>query len=246
MFGVHAALIEVLIVAVGLEVFIKPVSANRFSTVGPECTLEELNGCLRSLMSVTKGNDFTFAATRHQLQAVCSSMKDSVICVDEHMNLCFNPTQRKVFNHVVAGARQVLKALCVPGAIQEAYLAYAPCFKNITMSEDKCAPKYRRLIELSENVNEEKNVDDGLREACCAFREFVLCKYIFVAKDCGHDAAMFLQQYLDRITSPLLHEHCAHYTYGPGTCTSTSSVSTISMLVMFFFIAGLVFRATMQ
>lgn len=46
-------------------------------------------------------------------------MKDSVVCVDEHMNLCFNPTQRKVFNHVVAGARQVLKALCVPGPIQE-------------------------------------------------------------------------------------------------------------------------------
>ncbi|GFT57149.1 uncharacterized protein NPIL_427781 [Nephila pilipes] len=56
-----------------------------------------------------------------------------------------------------------------------------------------------------------------------AFREFVLCKYIYVAQDCGHDADEFLQEHLDRITSPLLHEHCAHYTYGDGTCTSVAN-----------------------
>ncbi|GFT57152.1 uncharacterized protein NPIL_427791 [Nephila pilipes] len=88
-------------------------------TTEPACTLEELNGCLQSLMSMTKGNDFTFTATRLQLQAVCRSLKNSVSCVDEHMKLCFNPTQRKVFNHVVSGARQVLAELCVPGPIQE-------------------------------------------------------------------------------------------------------------------------------
>ncbi|KAF8791032.1 hypothetical protein HNY73_005964 [Argiope bruennichi] len=205
-----------------LETVVAAMTVTAFTTA-PECTLEELNGCLQSLMSVTKGNDFTFAATRLQLLAVCSTLKDSVFCVDEHMKLCFNPTQRKVFNHVVSGARQVLAELCVPGPIQEAYLTHAPCFKNITLAEEKCAPKYRHLIEISENVNEEHNVDEGLKDSCCAFREFVLCKYIHVAQDCGHDADAFLQQHLDRITSPLLHEHCAHYTYGAGTCTSISN-----------------------
>lgn len=46
-------------------------------------------------------------------------MKKSMSCVDNHMKHCFTPTQRKVFNHVVAGARQVLLELCVPGPIQE-------------------------------------------------------------------------------------------------------------------------------
>lgn len=48
-----------------------------------------------------------------------STLKESVGCVDEHMKHCFTPTQRKVFNHVVAGARQFLIELCVPGPIQE-------------------------------------------------------------------------------------------------------------------------------
>ncbi|XP_015930130.1 uncharacterized protein [Parasteatoda tepidariorum] len=215
-------MIIILTVTVLLEIklFIVTVIA---LTASQKCTLVELNGCLESLMSVTKSNDFTFAATRDQLKTVCSSLKESVQCVDEHMNLCFTPTQRKVFNHVVSGARQVLTDLCVPGTIQEAYLAHASCFINITLDEEKCAPKYRHLIKMSENVNEKQNVDEGLKGSCCAFREFILCKYVYVERDCGPDANVFLQQHLDRITSPLLHEHCAHYTYGTGTCNSSSS-----------------------
>ncbi|KFM66355.1 hypothetical protein X975_17098, partial [Stegodyphus mimosarum] len=52
--------------------------------------------------------------TRLELLAVCSQLKESVWCVDEHMKHCFTSTQRKVFNHVVAGARQFLLELCIP------------------------------------------------------------------------------------------------------------------------------------
>ncbi|GBO40318.1 hypothetical protein AVEN_273272-1 [Araneus ventricosus] len=47
------------------------------------------------------------------------TLKESFLCVDEHMRNCFTSTQRKVFNQVVAGARQFLLELCVPGTIQE-------------------------------------------------------------------------------------------------------------------------------
>nr|XP_042903436.1 uncharacterized protein LOC107439451 [Parasteatoda tepidariorum] len=181
----------------------------------------ELNRCLVSLQ--TQSNDLAFAAKKHELLALCSTLKDSVLCVDEHMKHCFSPTQRKVFNHVVAGARQVLLELCVPGPIQDAYLRHAPCFKNVSLAEDKCAPKYRYLMELSENVNQRQNIDEKLRESCCAFDEFVSCKYLHVSQDCGHDAARFLQQHLDRISSPLIHEHCAHYTYATDACGVASS-----------------------
>lgn len=191
-----------------------------------KCTLHQLQSCLESLQSVTQGNDLALVTTRFELLAVCSTLKESVGCVDEHMKHCFTATQRKVFNHVVAGARQFLIELCVPGPIQEAYLTHAPCYRNVSLSEDKCAPMYRRLIEISENVDEKRNVDDGLRESCCAFNEFVLCKYIHVTRDCGQEAADFLQQHLDRISSPLIHEHCAHYTYPEDSCTFSSSTRT--------------------
>ncbi|GFW81410.1 uncharacterized protein TNCV_377581 [Trichonephila clavipes] len=195
------------------------------TTPEPQCTLTELHGCLQSLQ--TQSNDLAFAATRYELLTLCSTLKESVSCVDDHMKLCFTPTQRKVFNHVVAGARQVLLELCVPGPIQEAYLKHAPCFKNVSLAEDKCAPKYRYLMELSENVNQRQNVDEGLRESCCAFGEFVTCKYLYVSQDCGHDAALFLQQHLDRISSPLIHEHCAHYTYATDACATGSTSSSL-------------------
>ncbi|XP_054717004.1 uncharacterized protein LOC129226426 [Uloborus diversus] len=187
------------------------------------CTLSHLHGCLESLQSVTQGNDLALATTRAELLAVCSKLQESVLCVDEHMKNCFSVTQRKVFNHLVAGARQFLLELCVSGPIQEAYLRHSPCYRNVSLSEDKCAPKYRHLIYLSENVNEKKDVDEGLRESCCAFDEFVHCKYMYVTKDCGQDAANFLQQHLDRISSPLIHEHCAHYTYPINSCLASSS-----------------------
>ncbi|XP_054713522.1 uncharacterized protein LOC129222984 [Uloborus diversus] len=193
------------------------------TTPGPLCTLVEFHQCLQSLQS--HSNDLTFAVTRYELLTLCGTLKESVSCVDNHMKHCFNPTQRKVFNSVVAGARQVLLELCVPGPIQEAYLRYASCFKNVSLSEEKCAPKYRHLMELSETVNRRKSVDDGLRDSCCAFGEFVTCKYLHVGQDCGHDATRFLQQHLDRISSPLIHEHCAIYTYASDACAPTSATS---------------------
>ncbi|KFM71088.1 hypothetical protein X975_10055, partial [Stegodyphus mimosarum] len=88
-------------------------------TLGEECTLYQLHRCLESLQSLSQGGDLALTTTLHELQAVCSTLKESVWCVDEHMKHCFTPTQRKVFNHVVAGARQFLLELCVPGPIQE-------------------------------------------------------------------------------------------------------------------------------
>ncbi|XP_023240418.1 uncharacterized protein LOC111638878, partial [Centruroides sculpturatus] len=83
------------------------------------CTLEEFHRCLNSLQSVTANNDLAFASTRQELLDVCRDLQESVLCVDDHMKLCFTPVQRKVFNQVVAGARQVIEELCVDGPIQQ-------------------------------------------------------------------------------------------------------------------------------
>ncbi|GFR03961.1 uncharacterized protein TNCT_161401 [Trichonephila clavata] len=86
-----------------------------------ECTLHELQNCLESLQSA-QGRDLVLASTSQELQAVCETLKESLWCVDVHMKHCFTLTQRKVFNHVVQGAKQFLRDLCVPGPIQEMLL----------------------------------------------------------------------------------------------------------------------------
>ncbi|GFR30479.1 uncharacterized protein TNCT_658861 [Trichonephila clavata] len=206
-----------------LTILLPAVALLLVETSGEECTLQQLHGCLESLQSVTKGKDLALVTTRQELLHVCKTLKESIVCVDEHMRNCFTPTQRQVFNQVVAGARQFLLELCVPGHIQESYLEHSPCYLNVSLSENKCAPFYRRLVQVSKKVDEKKDVDHSLRESCCAFNEFVLCKYIHVNQDCGQEAAIFLQRHLDRISSPLLQEHCAHYTYAADSCATSSS-----------------------
>lgn len=47
-----------------------------------------------------------------------------------------------------------------------AYLQHSPCYRNVSLSEDKCAPEYRHLIQISEQVDEERDVDEGLKQSC--------------------------------------------------------------------------------
>ncbi|XP_023242207.1 uncharacterized protein LOC111640427 [Centruroides sculpturatus] len=200
------------------------------------CSFDEFRQCLQALHSLTQSNDLVFGTTKEDLVKVCSDMQESISCVDEYIKRCFTATQAQVFNHVVAEARQVKDDLCVPGPIQEAYLRHAPCFINISLSEDKCAPIYRHVLELSENVNKEEDVEEGLRKSCCAFNEFVLCKYHHVSKDCGSDAAEFQQKHLDRISGPLMYEHCATYTFGSNTCSSSDQIKPIVRMLALIYI----------
>ncbi|CAL1268378.1 unnamed protein product [Larinioides sclopetarius] len=194
-----------------------------------KCTLHQLQNCLESLQSVTQGSDLMLATTKQDLEAVCRTLKESIWCVDDHMKNCFTAMQKKVFNHVVQGARQFLLELCLPGSIQETYLIHSPCYKNVSLSETKCGPKYRHLIHLSEKV-EQKDVDDSLRESCCAFNDLVQCKHLHVRQDCGQEASYFLQQHLDRISNSLIHEHCEHYMYDINSCAKSSVAKYFSQL----------------
>ncbi|XP_022251438.1 uncharacterized protein LOC106467534 isoform X1 [Limulus polyphemus] len=200
------------------------VSAGEIS-FSPEqtCTLEKFQLCLTSLQSVTQNQDLVFATTTEELATECGRLIRSVKCFDSHKERCFTHTQQKVFNHVLAGARQFIEELCVSGGVQQEYLLHAKCFKNISMDEEKCGPTYRHTLYLSENVKQEGNVEEELRKTCCAFSEFVHCKYVHVSNDCGPEAGRFLRRHMERISGPLIHEHCAAYTHRSEACVSKSS-----------------------
>ncbi|XP_022238797.1 uncharacterized protein LOC111085280 isoform X1 [Limulus polyphemus] len=183
-----------------------------------QCTLQTFHQCLTSLQSVTQASDLNLIASKDELDAACRELEKSVRCVDDHKKRCFSDTQRRVFNQVVAGARQFIKELCVSSEVQKEYLRHALCFRNISVAEDKCAPTSRHTLWLSENVKENENVEESLRKTCCAFTEFVRCRYAYVSADCGHEAGTFFKRHLERISGPLIHEHCAAYTFDMEAC----------------------------
>lgn len=46
------------------------------------------------------------------------------------------------------------------------FLRHARCNRNVTLDEAKCAPAYRKTLELAKTVSEAQDVDRGLRRSC--------------------------------------------------------------------------------
>ncbi|GIY57330.1 uncharacterized protein CDAR_526102 [Caerostris darwini] len=174
-------------------------------------------------------------------------LKQGVQCIDNHSARCFNSAQLRVYDSVVSESRQVIDDICVEGESQDVcvyeehgirgffssfslvlldYLTHAPCFKNISTDLRKCAPKYRKVAILSQELKEEDK-DSALKSVCCALRDFTLCKHEHAIRDCGPGASQFLQRHLERMSGSLINEHCVVYTYGAGSCSSNSNNSRI-------------------
>ncbi|GIY68699.1 uncharacterized protein CEXT_540201 [Caerostris extrusa] len=158
------------------------------------------------------------------------------------MKHCFTPTQRKVFNHVVeAGARQVLKGALRTGndtgSVSEARALLQKRLPGRRQMRAQVPVPHGAVGERQPAAERGRRAEGS----CCAFGEFVTCKYLHVSQDCGHDAALFLQQHLDRISSPLIHEHCAHYTYASDACAPASPASSPTPMLHLHRCSSLIF-----
>ncbi|CAL1261259.1 unnamed protein product [Larinioides sclopetarius] len=188
--------------------------------VGTEsCSTSELERCLVVLQSVAESDNLALATTKQELQLVCRKLQKGVKCIDDHSSRCFNSAQLRVYDSVVSESRQVIEDICIEGELQRDYLAHAPCFKNISTDSKKCAPKYRKMVILSQELKEEDK-DSALKSVCCALRDFTLCKHEYAIRDCGPGAIQFLQRNMERMSGSLINEHCVLYTYGAGSCSS--------------------------
>lgn len=47
------------------------------------------------------------------------TLKRVVDCVDEHTAQCFDAALQRLFNQVVAGAKETIAEVCLPGTTQE-------------------------------------------------------------------------------------------------------------------------------
>lgn len=194
-----------------------------------QCTNDQYQRCLSSLESVAKGEDITLVTSKPELHHVCRKLKRVVDCVDKHTAQCFDAALQRLFNQVVAGAKETIAEVCLPGDTQDDFLRHARCNRKVTMDETKCAPAYRRTLELAKTVSQTQDVDRGLRRSCCAFSEFVECKSFHVSRDCGERASEFFARHMERISGPLIEDHCGPYAHGACVSAATDAATPASM-----------------
>ncbi|XP_054162851.1 uncharacterized protein LOC128960746 [Oppia nitens] len=129
------------------------------------------------------------------------------------MKNCTNRSQKMLYEEIVNGTKQVLNLLCQSGHFQNNYLHYAECFKNVSTSQQKCAPILDKVKNMSIDPQLTSDMEAELKKFCCAFQESVDCQIDFVGRDCGQKAVNFFETYLKQISSSLMHQHCISYTY---------------------------------
>ncbi|XP_037565496.2 uncharacterized protein LOC119445247 [Dermacentor silvarum] len=203
-----------------------PVSSPQGSS-NASCSMAEFDACMRKLSSITESDELALASTRHELDILCSKWKAGHRCVDEHMSRCSDRLKQILYNDVVHGTRQVMNELCSPGRMQNDYLRLAPCFKSLFVEGGKCSQKYKSMIQWSKastDMTEAANVEEGLRRTCCTFNEYVHCYYVHMPELCGEEGRDFFRTYTEKMSGPLIHEHCASYTYD-STCSEAASTA---------------------
>ena len=55
---------------------------------------------------------------------------------------------------------------------------------------------------------------------CCSFQRYLHCSEQVVNSTCGAGTAGFTKKFLDRMSGPLVQQHCQHYEYGSEMCPS--------------------------
>ena len=53
---------------------------------------------------------------------------------------------------------------------------------------------------------------------CCSFQRYLHCSEQVVNSTCGSHTAGFTKQFLDRMSGPLVQQHCQHYEHGSDMC----------------------------
>ena len=64
----------------------------------------------------------------------------------------------------------------------------------------------------------EDEEEDNVQVLCCSFQRYLHCSEQVVNSTCGSHTAGFTKQFLDRMSGPLVQQHCQHYEHGSEMC----------------------------
>ena len=67
----------------------------------------------------------------------------------------------------------------------------------------------------------EDEEEDNVQVLCCSFQRYLHCSEQVVNSTCGAHTAGFTKQFLDRMSGPLVQQHCQHYEHGSEMCPNS-------------------------
>lgn len=168
--------------------------------------------------------------------------------------MCMSMHHRKHFNKLFQGTSMVVRELCDNATYQEEYLKYVPCMKQVADKNQVCFDRYSQAmkeiqgrpridevavedvpaVDMVEYQRKRKRqiADEGIKNVCCTFQEYVECSTETTERACGAPAAEFSRNFLDRMSSAMIKNHCSEYS--SAQCGLASASSSASLSASFF------------
>nr|XP_012150562.1 PREDICTED: uncharacterized protein LOC100882346 isoform X2 [Megachile rotundata] len=199
-----------------------------------ECGHERLVKCGRPFEMINN-NDLSFATKKEDLQQLCPDLEAGIKCIQTYTFECMKEKQREHFNSLYTGTNKVVMELCQDGPYQDEFLRHAACMQKVQPEYELCYKKYHRTTQEIERRNHTASLNGSLKALCCGFKEFLECSHHSIRRQCGDDTAQFAKQFLDRMSSSLLKEHCAAYTEkvcAIGSGANAFRASTMAAMVL--------------
>ncbi|XP_050297678.1 uncharacterized protein LOC126737034 [Anthonomus grandis grandis] len=208
-----------------------------------QCAADELMRCAKPLSVLDSG--LTLVSTKADLEKICPDLRDALNCIHRYTRFCMTLQDRKHFKKLFHGTGEMVTNLCRNGTYQDEFLKHAPCMQRIEQKNEVCFKQYtKRMNEIEsktpmDSITEDDLVafktsykkkrdaaDEGIKNVCCSFQEYVQCSTSTTRKECGPEAADFSQKFLDKMSSSMIQLHCQNY--GPRECGLISSSSKLS------------------
>jgi len=208
-------LIQITIFIIGSFTTTGGVEANK-------CSADAMSRCTDPLKVVTDNKDLGFATSKDELDEMCPKLMDGLRCIDDFTTSCLDADHRAYFNTLYTGTTQVIMDLCQTGQYQTEYLQHARCMRDAQTEYESCVDVYQlRIKALNKGeIATPSEEDDNVQVLCCSFQRYLHCSEQVVNSTCGAGTAGFTKKFLDRMSGPLVQQHCQHYEYGSEMCPS--------------------------
>ncbi|XP_066137512.1 uncharacterized protein [Euwallacea fornicatus] len=218
------------------------VITTKVRALNPQCTPDELMRCSKPLSVLDSG--LTLVSSKADLDKICPDLRDAINCIHQYTRFCMNLQDRKHFKKLFHGTGEMVNNLCKNGTYQEEFLRHAPCMQKIEEQNEVCFKQYTKqmndieaktpmdviseedLLTFKNTMKRKRDAaDEGIKNVCCAFQEYVECSTSTTRKVCGDEAANFNKNFLDKMSSSMIQLHCQNY--GPRECGLITSSSNI-------------------
>uniref|UniRef100_A0A0A1WQY9 Uncharacterized protein C9orf117 n=1 Tax=Zeugodacus cucurbitae TaxID=28588 RepID=A0A0A1WQY9_ZEUCU len=191
---------------------------------GEECGQEEFTKCAEPLDMLHLTSELSIgAAKKDELLKLCNELKKGVRCIQSYTRRCMPLQQRNQFNKLYHGTNQFIRDLCNEGEFQDEYLKHAHCSEIAKKEFEGCANRYKEtMVFLKPNKNQENHenitLNENIKTICCSINELVDCSEDAARKICGHDAAKFTRELVDKYANSLTKIYCEDFTRHPEMC----------------------------